>query len=112
MKLSEHACIPCQGGVNPLSSIKAKEFLKSLERGWNLNDQGHLEKDYVFQNFIGSMNFANKICQIAEQEGHHPDLFISWGKCRVEIWTHKANGLTESDFYLAAKIEDKSIHSK
>ena len=58
------------------------------------------------------MSFANKICKISEKEGHHPDLFISWGKCRVEIWTHKVNGLTESDFYLAAKIDKVSTHSK
>ena len=112
MKLSEHACIPCQGGVPPLSSEEIKRFLEKLEGDWHLNDHGHLEKSYVFKNFIDAMSFSNRISQIAEKEGHHPDLFISWGKCRVEIWTHKVNGLTESDFYLAAKIEDESIHSK
>lgn len=112
MKLSEHSCIPCQGGFSPLSLNKIKLFLRQLQGNWNLNNQGHLEKTYFFENFINPMNFANKISKIAQKEGHHPDLFISWGKCHVEIWTHKVNGLTESDFYLAAKIEDKAQRLK
>lgn len=112
MKLSKHACIPCQGGVPSLSSGHIKTFLEKLHGGWTLNDQGHIEKTYHFKDFVNAMNFANFICKIAEKEGHHPDLFISWGKCRVEIWTHKVNGLTESDFYLAAKIEEIDMHSK
>ena len=112
MKLSEHTCIPCQGGVPPLSSNHLRAFLEKLQGGWNLNGQGHLEKTYYFENFINSMNFANDICKIAEKEGHHPDLFISWGRCRIEIWTHKVNGLTESDFYLAAKIEEVDMRLK
>ena len=106
MKLSEYACIPCQGGIPSLSSEKTNEYLSKLNHGWSLNAKGHLEKKYKFNNFLEAMDFANKVTQIAEKQGHHPDLYISWGFCCIEVWTHKINGLTESDFYMAAKIEE------
>jgi 4a-hydroxytetrahydrobiopterin dehydratase len=70
-----------------------------------LNPDGHLERTYAFKNFGDAMAFANQVADIAEDEGHHPDLYIAWGKCKVEIWTHKIKGLTESDFYFAAKSD-------
>lgn len=76
-----------------------------MGRGWSLNAQGHLERLYTFKDFAQSLAFANKVGAVAEAEGHHPDLYVAWGKCKVEIWTHKINGLTESDFYLAAKAD-------
>lgn len=103
--LENKSCIPCQGGVPPLSSKESEKFLKELKGKWNLNAQGHLTREYAFDDFMGALNFANKIAVVAEKEGHHPDLTIAWGKCGVEIWTHKINGLTESDFILAAKID-------
>ena len=106
MKLSEKNCIPCQGGTPPLEKEATDKLLIQLERGWTINANGHLQREYEFKNFMGPMQFANKIAEVAEQQGHHPDLKISWGKCGVEIWTHKINGLTESDFYLAAKIDE------
>lgn len=109
MKLSNFTCIPCQGGVPPLTAEEIKPLLEKLKNNWFLNQRGYLEKTYTFNDFKDSMNFANKITEIAEKEGHHPDLHISWGKCCVEIWTHKINGLTKSDFYLADKIEDAFI---
>ncbi len=102
--LENKSCIPCQGGVPPLSSKETDTFLKELKGTWKLNTQGHLSRDFVFDNFMKALDFANKIAPIAEKEGHHPDLTVAWGKCGVEIWTHKINGLTESDFILAAKI--------
>jgi 4a-hydroxytetrahydrobiopterin dehydratase len=80
-------------------------LLGELDAGWELNAAGHIERTYRFQDFVGAMAFANRLTEVAEREGHHPDLHISWGQCRVEIWTHKINGLTESDFYLAAKAD-------
>lgn len=103
--LVSKSCIPCQGGVSPLAPHKIEELLKELRNGWSLNDAGYLYKEYLFKDFMGPIMFANKIADISEKEGHHPDLIIAWGKCTVEIWTHKINGLTESDFILAAKIE-------
>jgi 4a-hydroxytetrahydrobiopterin dehydratase len=104
--LANKTCIPCQGGVPPLGPNEINELLRQLKQNWELNEKGHLNKSFTFNNFIESMHFANRIATLAEEEGHHPDLTISWGLCRVEIWTHKINGLTESDFILAAKIEN------
>ena len=84
---------------------RAEELLRALDDGWLLNSDGHLERVYRLQNFAQAMALANKVADIAEAEGHHPDLAIAWGKCQVEIWTHKIGGLTESDFYFAAKAD-------
>ncbi len=103
--LINKTCEPCQGGTPPFTRKETEKFLNELNSGWSLNNEGHLYKEYKFSNFINSMNFANNIAEIAEKEAHHPDLKIGWGFCNIEIWTHKINGLTESDFILAAKIE-------
>ncbi len=110
MSLADKKCVPCQGGVPPLNTSRARELLRDLDEGWRLNSDGHLERTYAFEDFGEAMAFANKVADIAENEGHYPDLHIAWGKCRVEVWTHKISGLTESDFYLAAKA-DGALHS-
>jgi 4a-hydroxytetrahydrobiopterin dehydratase len=84
---------------------RAQELLTQLARGWQINKDDHLERLYTFSDFARALDFVNKVGAIAEAEGHHPDLYLAWGKCKVEIWTHKINGLTESDFYLAAKAD-------
>lgn len=106
--LENKSCIPCSGTVPPLSTAEIKDFSKQLPGNWTVNSSGHLFKEFTFKDFMGPMNLANKIAAIAEKEGHHPDITIVWGKCTVEIWTHKISGLTESDFILAAKIESAS----
>ena len=88
-----------------MGESRAKELLGELDDGWRLNQDSHLERGYTFDNFGEAMAFANKVAGIADDEGHHPDLYITWGKCKVEIWTHKIRGLTESDFYFAAKAD-------
>ena len=105
MSLAEHKCIPCRGGVPPLAKDRAQVLLRELDDGWRLNADDHLERAYAFENFAQAMAFANKVAEVAEDEGHHPDLHIAWGMCKLEIWTHKISGLTESDFYLAAKAD-------
>ncbi len=105
MALADHKCVPCRGGVPPLPPSRIEELLRQLEPGWRLNAQGHLEKRFAFPDFAAALRFTNRVGEIAEAEGHHPDLHLSWGACRVEIWTHKIEGLTESDFYLAAKAD-------
>lgn len=104
-KLVNKHCIPCQGGQPPLENDAIKKLLEEIGGQWHINDQGHLHNHYKFKDFMGAMDLANRIAALAEMEGHHPDLSISWGSCGVEIWTHKINGLSESDFILAAKIE-------
>jgi 4a-hydroxytetrahydrobiopterin dehydratase len=105
MGLADNKCIPCRGGVPPLPNDRTQALLKELGRGWALSSQGHLERLYTFKDFAQALEFVNKVGAVAEAEGHHPDLYLAWGKCKVEIWTHKINGLTESDFYLAAKAD-------
>ncbi|HEU0200813.1 MAG TPA: 4a-hydroxytetrahydrobiopterin dehydratase [Burkholderiaceae bacterium] len=105
MGLADQKCVPCRGGVPPMDEARAKELLRELDDGWHLNPAGHLEREYRLQSFAEAMALANKVAEVAEQEGHHPDLCIAWGKCKVEIWTHKIRGLTESDFYFAAKAD-------
>ncbi len=94
-------------GESPLKALRARELLKELGQGWTLNARGHLEQRYTFQDFAQALAFANKVGAVAEAEGHHPDLYLAWGKCKVEIWSHKIKGLTESDFILAAKAEQQ-----
>jgi 4a-hydroxytetrahydrobiopterin dehydratase len=103
--LINKTCSPCQGGIPPLTRQEVDRLLHELNGDWSINDKCHLYKEYKFNDFKDPMAFANNIADIAEHEGHHPDLKIAWGLCVVEIWTHKINGLTESDFILAAKIE-------
>ena len=105
MSLADNTCVPCRGGVPSLEFEKIKELLGQLESGWTLNDQGHIERTYEFPNFADALAFTNRVGNVAEIEGHHPDLYLAWGKCKVEIWTHKIQGLTESDFFLAAKAD-------
>jgi 4a-hydroxytetrahydrobiopterin dehydratase len=104
MSLAEKHCVPCRGGVPPLSG-DALDKMKSEVSGWQVVNDHHLEKNYPFPDFKTALDFVNRVGEIAEQEGHHPDLYLSWGKVGVKIWTHKIDGLTESDFILAAKMD-------
>jgi 4a-hydroxytetrahydrobiopterin dehydratase len=105
MALADQQCIPCRGGVPPLPRERIDALLEELEPGWALTPSGHLLRTYEFHDFAAAMAFANRVGDIAEQQGHHPDLHVAWGRCGVEIWTHKIDGLTESDFFLAAKAD-------
>ena len=97
----------CDDGkdVPTVTARRAKKLLKELQRGWKINGKGHLKRRYHFKDFAQALAFANKVGAVAEVEGHHPDLYVAWGKCTIEIWSHKVKGLTESDFVLAAKSE-------
>mgnify|MGYP001580447484 FL=1 len=105
MSLADNKCVPCRGGVPPMERSRAQALLGELDPGWQVNAAGHLDRAFPFKNFAQALEFANRVGAIAEQEGHHPDLHVAWGKCAIEIWTHKIQGLTESDFYLAAKAD-------
>jgi 4a-hydroxytetrahydrobiopterin dehydratase len=104
MSLAEKQCVPCRGGTPPLRGQEL-ESLKSQVTGWQVVTEHHLAKTFTFPDFQKALDFVNRAGAIAEKEGHHPDLHLAWGKVGVEIWTHKINGLTESDFVLAAKID-------
>ncbi len=102
--LAEKDCIPCKGGIPPLSPDQIKPLLAQLN-GWEVIDDHHLTRIFTFPDFAQALDYVNKIGAVAEKENHHPDIALGWGKVRVDIWTHKINGLTESDFILAAKID-------
>jgi 4a-hydroxytetrahydrobiopterin dehydratase len=105
MNLAEMTCVPCQGGVPPLPPEKAAELLGRLGNGWEVVDNHHLTKTYRFKNFADALAFVNRVGAVAEQQNHHPDIYLAWGKVRLEMWTHKIDGLTESDFVFAAKCD-------
>ncbi|HEY1341766.1 MAG TPA: 4a-hydroxytetrahydrobiopterin dehydratase [Bryobacteraceae bacterium] len=104
MSLAEKRCVPCRGGVPPLKGAEI-EKLHSQISGWQVVDEHHLLKSYTFPDFQTALDFVNRVGAIAEGEGHHPDIYLTWGKVEIKIWTHKIDGLTESDFILAAKID-------
>ena len=97
--------MPCRGGVPPLTADEIKPLLNQLQ-GWEVVNEHHLRKVYKFSNFREALGFVNKVGEIAEEQGHHPDICFGWGQAEITIWTHKINGLTESDFILAAKVDE------
>jgi 4a-hydroxytetrahydrobiopterin dehydratase len=105
LPLSEKKCTACRGGVPPLSKEESNHLLQELNPDWKIVKLHHLEREYIFPDFRHALNFVNLVGQIAESEGHHPDIYLSWGKVKLTIWTHKIDGLTESDFILAAKAD-------
>ncbi|RIK68936.1 MAG: 4a-hydroxytetrahydrobiopterin dehydratase [Planctomycetota bacterium] len=104
-ELASKKCVPCTGGVPPLPADRVSELLMQL-RGWGIEKGHHLTRTFTLPDFRQALVLVNRIGELAEAEGHHPDIYLSWGMVKVEIWTHKINGLTESDFILAAKIDE------
>ena len=104
MDLAEKRCVPCRGGVPPLTRGEIEGLLPKIPK-WQPVDDHHLSRTFTFPDFRTALDFVNRVGAIAEEQGHHPDLYLSWGKVGVKIWTHKIDGLTESDFILAAKFD-------
>ncbi len=103
-QLAGKECVPCRGGTPPLSSDKVDELLQELD-GWTVEQEYRLTRTCKLPDFAKALAFVNRIGEIAEQQNHHPDIYLAWGKVRVEVWTHKIKGLTESDFIFAAKVD-------
>ena len=104
-ELGQMKCVPCQGGVLPLQGQALKDLLARLGGSWRLVREHHLEKEYRFASFAENIAFVNRVAQVAEAEGHHPEMHVGFRTLRMEVWTHKIDGLTESDFVLAAKAD-------
>ena len=108
MKASDLAakeCVPCKGGIPPLKGAELRNLLAAVNNGWQLVREHHLEKEYKFEDFCQALDFTNRVGEMAEQQGHHPDIYLAWGKVKVSIWTHKIDGLVESDFVFAARTD-------
>jgi len=104
-ELAKRHCVPCRGGTPPLSREEQGRLLEKLEAGWSVPDGHHLLREYRFPDFRTALAFVNRVGEVAEAEGHHPDLELTWGRVAIKIWTHAIDGLTESDFILAAKAD-------
>src|SRR6266851_4071556 len=103
--LAEKDCVSCQGAVAPLQGNDLAKLARELPTGWHVVDEHHLEKEYKFKDFREALKFTNQVGELAEAQGHHPDIYLAWGKVKLTIWTHKIDGLTESDFVFAAKAD-------
>ena len=104
-ELAAKQCIPCRGGVPPLPAEEVRQFLAQLD-GWEVVNEHHLRKEFKFGDFKATQLFVNRVGELAEEQWHHPDICYGWGRAEITIWTHKIDGLTESDFILAAKIDE------
>ena len=104
-ELAELECVPCKGGVPPLQGRELADLAARLGGEWHVVEGHHLEKEYRFKNFREALEFTNRVGELAEQQGHHPDIYLAWGRVRLTVYTHKIDGLHESDFVLAAKAD-------
>ncbi len=109
MELHTRDCIPCRGDTPPLTAEEREGFHQSLDQGWKIVDGHHLERNFRLPNFQSALDLVNQVGAIAEEQDHHPDLELGWGRVGVKIWTHAIDGLTESDFVLAAKIDQVPV---
>ena len=103
--LASMACVPCRGGIPPLTREEIEPYLADLGSDWKVVDDHHLENVYTFANFREALAFTNRVGELAEDVGHHPDIELSWGRVKLTVFTHKIKGLHESDFVFAAKAD-------
>jgi 4a-hydroxytetrahydrobiopterin dehydratase len=103
-RLADKTCVPCRGDVPPLRDEELEELHRQVP-GWELVEKHHLKRNFRFDNFRDALTFVNEVGRIAEKQGHHPDIEFGWGRAEIMIFTHKIDGLTESDFIFAAKVD-------
>lgn len=104
VQLADKKCVPCRGGVPPLKGQELTKLHQSVPK-WTVEKEHHVRREYKFPDFKQALDFVNRVGALAEEQGHHPDILLAWGKAEVTLWTHKVDGLTESDFIMAAKID-------
>jgi 4a-hydroxytetrahydrobiopterin dehydratase len=103
--LADKQCVPCNKGAEPLKGAEIEKRKKELDPDWKVADEHHLEREFTFDDFRQALDFVNEVGELAEEQGHHPDIYLSYGKVKIQLWTHKIDGLHENDFILAAKID-------
>jgi 4a-hydroxytetrahydrobiopterin dehydratase len=106
-ELSSRTCVPCRGGIPPLKGKELAQIHRQLPdwAHWQVVNEHHITRTFTFSDFKQALDFVNRVGQLAEEQGHHPDILLAWGKAEIVLWTHKVDGLTESDFIMAAKID-------
>ena len=104
-ELAQKQCVPCRGGVPPLTGAELQALQAQLGTDWQVINEHHLEREYRFDDFRQALDFTVRVGEMAEEQDHHPDIFLAWGKVKLTIWTHKIDGLTESDFVFAAQAD-------
>jgi 4a-hydroxytetrahydrobiopterin dehydratase len=104
-ELARMECKPCKGGIPPAAEPELSRYLERLGGEWRVVEGHHLEKEFGFKDFRQALAFTNRIGELAESVGHHPDIHLAWGKVKVIVWTHKIGGLSETDFVFAAKVD-------
>jgi len=102
--LADKTCVPCRGGVPPLKGAELKKLHRIIP-SWTVANEHHIKREFRFPDFKRALDFVNRVGALAEEQGHHPDILLAWGKAEITLWTHKIDGLTESDFIMAAKID-------
>ncbi len=109
--LASMECVPCRGGIPPMAHDEIQGYLADLGGGWRVVDDHHLEKEYRFKDFREALDATNRVGELAEQVGHHPDIELGWGRMKLAVWTHKIDGLHEADFVFAAKADAAVVGS-
>lgn len=105
MELAEKSCVPCKGGILPFTTEQINVYLPKLNSHWKVVGNHHLEREFAFKDFVSGLSFTNYVAEVSEDEGHHPNILLTWGKVTITIYTHKIDGLHESDFILASKCD-------
>lgn len=103
--LASRDCVPCKGGTPPLTGVEQQRFLQALDSQWRIVNGHHLEREFRFADFRAGLEFTNRVGALAEAQSHHPDIALAWGKVKLTLWTHTIDGLSESDFVFAAKVD-------
>jgi 4a-hydroxytetrahydrobiopterin dehydratase len=103
-ELASQTCVPCRGGVPPLKGDELRQILQGVPQ-WQVINEHHVTRTFTFPDFKQALAFVNRVGEVAEQQGHHPDILLTWGKAEITMWTHKIDGLTRSDLIMAAKID-------
>ncbi|HZD04121.1 MAG TPA: 4a-hydroxytetrahydrobiopterin dehydratase [Longimicrobiales bacterium] len=104
--LAERSCVPCNADTPPLEGRELQEFRQQVHDRWQVVDDHHLQAEVSFDDFRGALDFTDRVGEVAEEEGHHPEICLTWGEARLKLWTHAIDGLSENDFILAAKIDE------
>jgi 4a-hydroxytetrahydrobiopterin dehydratase len=103
-QLADKKCVPCRGGMPPLTGAELNNLHHSVPK-WNVEREHDIHREFSFPDFRQALDFVNRVGEVAEEQGHHPDIFLAWGKVGITLWTHKIDGLSESDFIMAAKVD-------